>query len=72
MINKFLQVKFHPVKYRRNNVGTWIMIPVELSTNSNKTMPKNSQQIGNLVLDEVTCLILIGGLLFTMVLAESS
>ena len=48
------------------------MIPVELSTNSNKNMPKKSQQIGNLVLDEVTCLILIGGLLFTMVLAESS
>ena len=48
------------------------MIPVELSTNSNKTVPKRSQQIGNLVLDEVICLILIGGLLFTMVLAESS
>ena len=72
MINKFFQVKLHPVKYRRNDVGTRIMIPVELSTNSNKTVPKRSQQIGNLVFDEVTCLILIGGLLFTMVLAESS
>jgi len=66
-----LQVKFHPAKNRINNVGTWIMIPAQLSTNSNNTVPKKSQQIRNLVLDEVTCLILIGGLFFTMVLAES-